>query len=250
MSIVRYCPYLAAESYVRKVVQDNAHLVTVVTAMIAWIAILLSVAACVSAAQASDAARAEAEAEAEAEKEDEEDFYDSCYLEDTVESLVREVASLKEQLSALKASPRKPIGMKLVYGNHGKFEEDVMKAVNDGWEISSEPMQIGPSTSYWCQPLLRYKTEPVEPVEEIDTSFVPPALPEMQFDEIAPKIRKYLLDLRINNSSVNPCSTKQIAEAVSVSGRTINSALYTMMSKGLVKKRVSNGSHTWTLAIW
>lgn len=149
MSIVAYCPYLAAQSFARKMLQDNKPAVDIAIGLFLWAFILVNLSICLRAAQVSDIKRAVAAAEAEVKAandarvmaEAEVDTLQEVYelqkereqeraeaagkrddyitdLEGVVKGLREENAALKLGVEALKQGvPRKVIGMKILGGD-------------------------------------------------------------------------------------------------------------------------------------
>jgi hypothetical protein len=150
MSVVAYCPYLAAQSFARKMLYDNKPAVDIAIGLLLWVLILVNVGSCVWAAQVSDIKRAVAAAEEEAEAEREarvvaeeeaeeareatkvaeaeaeearEDVKesDSCIheLEGVVQGLREKNLALNAEVESLRKQKmnRKVIGMKIVVGH-------------------------------------------------------------------------------------------------------------------------------------
>ena len=261
MSVVLYCPYLAAQSFLRKMIQDNRPAVDIVVGLLLWTLIGVNVAVCLRWVEAADTQRA-AEAvpveECECEDCDITDEENSELLEEN-EELKSELRELRQENNVLKAGvilikkvPLKVIGMKIVGGfrraecqSASSLEDQVLQALADGWVTSGTPMKER-NSGIWYQNLIRYEAAP-------EPAIAPAPAPEPS----SPADISYMLDAgevaeKIHSLSKEWRTARQIQKALDSAPfaplKTINSALYTMLNKGEVEKdSLSTGTPVWKL---
>jgi len=276
MSLVLYCPYLAAQSFLRKMFQDNRPAVDIMVGLLLWTLIGMNVAWCLRWVEAADTQRAAAAVpveEYECEDCDITDEENSELLEEN-EELKSELKELRQENNVLKAGaiiikkvPLKVIGMKIVGGfRHederrpvdaftfkklSSLEDKVLQALADGWVTSGTPIKgddLGASYGVWFQNLIRYEVAPEpaiapapapapEPSSTADISYM------LDAGEVAKKIHSLSKEWR---------TARQIQKALDSAPfaplKTINSALYTMLNKGEVEKdSLSTGTPVWKL---